>query len=93
MALEKDPNLIKGHFILGRQEVHPFELNNWKNLSTFNELIFSGKALLERDSLDEAIKHLQRASDLSKEQKMNFGDDIAIELRIGEKKILGHNFP
>ncbi len=41
---------------------------------------FSGKALLERDNLDEAIKHLQRANDLAKEQKMNFGDDIAVQV-------------
>ena len=47
---------------------------------------FIGKALLERDSLDEAIKHLQRANDLAKEQKLNFGDDIAIQLRIARKK-------
>ncbi len=40
----------------------------------------SGKALLERDNLDEAIKHLQRANDLAKEQKMNFGDDIAVQV-------------
>ena len=49
-------------------------------------LSFIGKALLERDSLDEAIKHLQRANDLAKEQKLNFGDDIAIQLRIARKK-------
>jgi len=60
-ALEKDPNLVKGHFYLG-------------------------KALLERESLDEAIKHLHRANDLAKEQKLNFGDDIAIQLRIARKK-------
>ena len=47
---------------------------------------FLGKALLERDNLDEAIKHLQRANDLAKEQKLNFGDDIAIQLRIARKK-------
>ncbi|XP_040572382.1 E3 ubiquitin-protein ligase CHIP [Lepeophtheirus salmonis] len=60
-ALEKDPNLVKGHFYLG-------------------------KALLEKDSYDESIKHLQRALDLSKEQKLNFGDDIAVQLRIARKK-------
>eukprot|EP00095_Tigriopus_kingsejongensis_P009525 maker-scaffold561_size136864-snap-gene-0.23 protein:Tk09525 transcript:maker-scaffold561_size136864-snap-gene-0.23-mRNA-1 annotation:"stip1-like proteiny and u box-containing protein 1" len=60
-ALERDPNLVKGHFYLG-------------------------KALLERDGLDEAIKHLQRANDLAKEQKLNFGDDIAVQLRIVRKK-------
>ena len=42
--------------------------------------------MLERDNLDEAIKHLQRANDLAKEQKLNFGDDIAIQLRIARKK-------
>ena len=52
----------------------------------FFSLSFIGKALLERDSLDEAIKHLQRANDLAKEQKLNFGDDIAIQLRIARKK-------
>jgi STIP1 family protein 1 len=41
---------------------------------------------LERDSLDEAIGHLQRANDLAKEQKLNFGDDIAVQLRIARKK-------
>ncbi len=60
-ALEKDSNLVKGHFYLG-------------------------KALLERESTDEAIKHLQRASDLAREQKLNFGDDIAVQLRIARKK-------
>ena len=45
-----------------------------------------GKALLERESLDEAIKHLHRANDLAKEQKLNFGDDIAVQLRIARKK-------
>jgi len=60
-ALERDPNLVKGHFYLG-------------------------KALLEKDSLDESIKHLQRANDLAREQKQNFGDDIAVQLRIARKK-------
>jgi len=60
-ALEKDPNLVKGHFYLG-------------------------KALLEKDSLEEAIKHLQRANDLAREQKQNFGDDIAVQLRMARKK-------
>lgn len=42
---------------------------------------YLGKALLEKGSLDEAIKHLQRANDLAKEQRLNFGDDIAVQLR------------
>merc|ERR1712062_32838 len=61
MALERDQNLVKGHFYLG-------------------------KALLEKDNVDEAIKHLQRANDLAREQKLNFGDDITIQLRIARKK-------
>ncbi|XP_044760730.1 E3 ubiquitin-protein ligase CHIP [Coccinella septempunctata] len=47
---------------------------------------FLGQALLELESYDESIKHLQRASDLAKEQKMNFGDDIASQLRSARKK-------
>lgn len=47
---------------------------------------FLGEALVETENYDEAIKHLQRASDLAKEQKMNFGDDIASALRTARKK-------
>lgn len=47
---------------------------------------FYGQALLELESYDEAIKYLQRASDLAKDQKLNFGDDIANQLRIAKKK-------
>ncbi|KAL9692783.1 hypothetical protein quinque_000071 [Culex quinquefasciatus] len=42
---------------------------------------FLGLSLMELDSFDEAIKHLMRAHDLAKEQKLNFGDDIASQLR------------
>ena len=37
--------------------------------------------MLEKDSLDESIKHLQRANDLAREQKQNFGDDIAVQVK------------
>ncbi|XP_044731567.1 E3 ubiquitin-protein ligase CHIP [Chrysoperla carnea] len=47
---------------------------------------FLGQSLLEQDCLDEAIKHLHRAMDLAKEQKKNFGDDIALQLRTARKK-------
>ncbi|KAL0278666.1 UNVERIFIED_CONTAM: hypothetical protein PYX00_000420 [Menopon gallinae] len=47
---------------------------------------FLGQALLELENYDEAIKHLQRANDLAKEQKLNFGDDIASHLRAARKK-------
>ena len=49
-------------------------------------LIKKGKALLEKDCLDDAIKHLHRANDLAREQKLNFGDDIAFQLRLARKK-------
>ncbi|XP_055298153.1 E3 ubiquitin-protein ligase CHIP [Sitodiplosis mosellana] len=47
---------------------------------------FLGQSLLELEYYDEAIKHLQRACDLAKEQKRNFGDDIALQLRSARKK-------
>lgn len=47
---------------------------------------FLGQALHEINHYDEAIKHLQRAFDLSREQFLNFGDDIACQLRIAKKK-------
>ncbi|KAF5293607.1 hypothetical protein FQA39_LY03092 [Lamprigera yunnana] len=47
---------------------------------------FLGEALVGTENFDEAIKHLQRASDLAKEQKLNFGDDIASVLRLARKK-------
>ncbi|CAH0384627.1 unnamed protein product [Bemisia tabaci] len=47
---------------------------------------FMGQALFESESYDEAVKHLQRALDLAKEQKLNFGDDIASLLRAARKK-------
>ncbi|CAH1954274.1 unnamed protein product [Acanthoscelides obtectus] len=47
---------------------------------------FLGQALLETENYDESIKHLQRAVDLAKEQKLNFGDDIAAQLRAARKK-------
>ncbi|XP_076323133.1 STIP1 homology and U-box containing protein 1 [Tachypleus tridentatus] len=47
---------------------------------------FMGQALLELENFDDAIKYLQRASDLAKEQRLNFGDDIACQLRIAKKR-------
>ncbi|XP_014098041.1 E3 ubiquitin-protein ligase CHIP isoform X2 [Bactrocera oleae] len=47
---------------------------------------FLGQCLIEMELYDEAIKHLQRAFDLSKEQKQNFGDDITCQLRLARKK-------
>ncbi|KZC05019.1 PREDICTED: E3 ubiquitin-protein ligase CHIP [Dufourea novaeangliae] len=47
---------------------------------------FLGLALLELELFDEAVKHLQRAMDLSKEQKLNYGDDITSVLRQARKR-------
>lgn len=47
---------------------------------------FLGLALLELELYDEAIKHLQRAVDLAKEQKLNFGDDMTCVLRQARKR-------
>nr|CAG4636389.1 EOG090X0AJZ [Eubosmina coregoni]SVE69965.1 EOG090X0AJZ [Eubosmina coregoni] len=46
---------------------------------------FLGQALMETDNYEEAIKHLQRARDLSIDQKLNFGDDITCQLRQAKK--------
>lgn len=47
---------------------------------------FMGQALVELGYYDESIASLKRAHDLAKEQKMNFGDDIASALRSAKKK-------
>lgn len=47
---------------------------------------FLGQSLMELELYDEAIKHLQRAHDLAREQKRNFGDDISSQLRLARKK-------
>lgn len=47
---------------------------------------FLGQALLELEAYDDSVKHLQRANDVAKEQKLNFGDDIACQLRAARKK-------
>ncbi|KAK0168060.1 hypothetical protein PV327_001899 [Microctonus hyperodae] len=47
---------------------------------------FLGLALLELETFDEAIKHLQRAVDLAKEQKLNYGDDMTSVLRQARKR-------
>lgn len=47
---------------------------------------FLGQALQEMEYYDEAVKYLQRASDLAREQKLNFGDDISCQLRMARKR-------
>ncbi|KOC65134.1 E3 ubiquitin-protein ligase CHIP [Habropoda laboriosa] len=47
---------------------------------------FLGLALLQMELFDEAVKHLQRAVDLAKEQKLNYGDDMTSVLRQARKR-------
>ncbi|XP_043585284.1 E3 ubiquitin-protein ligase CHIP [Bombus pyrosoma] len=47
---------------------------------------FLGLALLQMELFDEAVKHLQRAVDLAKEQKLNYGDDMTSILRQARKR-------
>ncbi|XP_031831768.1 STIP1 homology and U-box containing protein 1 [Nomia melanderi] len=47
---------------------------------------FLGLALVELDLFDEAVKHLQRAVDLAKEQKLNYGDEMTSILRQARKR-------
>uniref|UniRef100_A0AAZ3NZR3 E3 ubiquitin-protein ligase CHIP n=1 Tax=Oncorhynchus tshawytscha TaxID=74940 RepID=A0AAZ3NZR3_ONCTS len=49
-------------------------------------LFFLGQCHLEMENYDEAIGNLQRAYNLAKEQRLNFGDDIPSALRIAKKK-------
>ncbi|XP_041379541.1 E3 ubiquitin-protein ligase CHIP-like [Gigantopelta aegis] len=47
---------------------------------------YLGQAQLELENFDAAIESLQTAFALAKEQRRNFGDDIACALRIAKKK-------
>uniref|UniRef100_A0A8C5B675 E3 ubiquitin-protein ligase CHIP n=1 Tax=Gadus morhua TaxID=8049 RepID=A0A8C5B675_GADMO len=47
---------------------------------------FLGQCHLELENYDEAIGNLQRAYNLAKEQRLNFGDDIPSALRMAKKK-------
>ncbi|KAL5282138.1 CHIP family protein [Megaselia abdita] len=47
---------------------------------------FLGQCLIELEQFDDAIAYLQRAHDISKAQKQNFGDDIAAQIRFARKK-------
>ncbi|KAL3272392.1 hypothetical protein HHI36_013869 [Cryptolaemus montrouzieri] len=94
-AIIKNPDVA--HYFTNRALCH-LKLSRWHDACTdcrraldmdpclVKGHFFLGQALLELESYDEAIKHLQRASDLAKEQKMNFGDDIASQLRTARKK-------
>lgn len=88
-----DPNLVKGHFFLGQalQELDTYDesikhLQRGKRIFHFlfwwlKKYIFNSKKI--EDNTDRIIF---LASDLAKEQKLNFGDDIASQLRAAKKK-------
>jgi len=42
---------------------------------------FLGQALAEIGNYEDSLRHLQRANELAKEKKLNFGDDIACQIR------------
>ncbi|XP_078096958.1 E3 ubiquitin-protein ligase CHIP isoform X2 [Mustelus asterias] len=61
---------------------HALELDSQSVKAHF----FLGQCQLEMENYDEAIGNLQRAYNLAKEQRLNFGDDIPSALRIAKKK-------
>ncbi|KAK1164766.1 hypothetical protein AOXY_G15160 [Acipenser oxyrinchus oxyrinchus] len=61
---------------------HALELDSQSVKAHF----FLGQCHLELENYDEAIGNLQRAYNLAKEQRLNFGDDIPGALRIAKKK-------
>uniref|UniRef100_A0AAY4A153 E3 ubiquitin-protein ligase CHIP n=1 Tax=Denticeps clupeoides TaxID=299321 RepID=A0AAY4A153_9TELE len=61
---------------------HALELDSQSVKAHF----FLGQCHLELENYEEAIGNLQRAYNLAKEQRLNFGDDIPSALRLAKKK-------
>uniref|UniRef100_A0A672MTE8 E3 ubiquitin-protein ligase CHIP n=1 Tax=Sinocyclocheilus grahami TaxID=75366 RepID=A0A672MTE8_SINGR len=61
---------------------HALELDSQSVKAHF----FLGQCQLELENYEEAIGNLQRAYNLAKEQRLNFGDDIPSALRVAKKK-------
>ncbi|MCI4374883.1 hypothetical protein PGIGA_G00011760 [Pangasianodon gigas] len=61
---------------------HALELDSQSVKAHF----FLGQCHLELENYEEAIGNLQRAYNLAKEQRLNFGDDIPSALRYAKKK-------
>lgn len=84
-----DQNLIKGHFFLGLGLV---ELQAYdeaiKHLQRGMNRNFPGLLTLwlRNNIHSKIIESFILAQDLGKEQKLNFGDDIASQLRMARKK-------
>lgn len=47
---------------------------------------FLGQALAELGNYDDSLKHLQKAHELAKINKMNFGDDITYQIRLMRRR-------
>lgn len=47
---------------------------------------FLGQALAETGNFDDALNHLRIAQELAKEKKLNFGDDIAYQIRLTKRR-------
>ncbi|CAG0913644.1 unnamed protein product [Notodromas monacha] len=94
-AIQKSPN---ARVYLTNRALCYIKLNRWEDAcrdcrraldidsTSVKAHFFLGQALVEMDVLEDAIKHLQRASDLAREQQLNFGDDIAHQLRVARRK-------
>lgn len=79
-ALDMDQSLIKGHFFLGLSlmELHLYDeaIKHLQRGSRYDRKCYHATCL----------KISFSAQDLGKEQKLNFGDDIASQLRVARKK-------
>jgi len=89
-AIEKDPEVAV--FFSNRALCH-LKLQHWSSAiqdcrraleldpGLIKAHFFLGQALAELSDYDEALQHLQKAHQLSKDKNMNFGDDIAYQIR------------
>lgn len=94
-AISKSPN--NAVFFTNRALCH-IKLNRWQKAiddckiglehdpQSVKAFFFLGHSYGELHNYDEAIIQLHKAYSLAKQQKLNFGDDIAVMLRITKKK-------
>lgn len=47
---------------------------------------FLGESYAEQERFDEALRHLHRSQELAREQNLNFGDDIAFQIRLIKRR-------
>ncbi len=81
-ALDMEPNLIKGHFFLGQALLETEHFDD--AIKHLQRGIQINTNLL---NIKNTLNIIQRkAHDLAKDQKLNFGDEIAYQLRVARKK-------